>query len=147
MTVGDNLSLTMTPTYCNQNLQPKLRILRLRKKEIPCLIDNFKAKQHHGAACWVAGWGATRYGGSESQNLMSVGLNLMEIDYCRSHSFYDSHILQSDELCAGLPPTEESSVNSYGEKVISSEKDSCQGSGFDFFSTQSQPGCNQNLVP
>ena len=94
------------------------------------MIDNFKAKKHHGAACWVAGWGATIYGGAESQNLRSVGLNLMEIDYCRSHTFYDSHILQSDELCAGLPPTEESSVNGYGEPVISSEKDSCQGLGF-----------------
>ena len=97
------------------------------------MVDNFKAKKHHGAACWVAGWGATRYGGVESQNLMSVGLNLMEIDYCRSHSFYDSHILQSDELCAGLPPNDESSLNGYGERVINSEKDPCQGPGFKHF--------------
>ena len=54
----------------------------------------------------------------------------MDVDYCKMHSFYDSHILQTDELCAGLPPTEESSFNSYDEQVITGEKDSCQGLGF-----------------
>ena len=81
----------------------------------------------------MAGWGATRYGGRDSQNLLSIGLNLMDVDYCRTHSFYDSHILQSDELCAGLPPTEESSFNIYDERVIAGEKDSCQGMGFAIF--------------
>lgn len=99
-------------------------------KDIPCLINDFKAKAYHGAACWVAGWGATRFLGDESQSLLSIGLNLMDVDYCRSHSFYDSHILQSDELCAGLPPTEESKINSYGESVISTDKDACEGPGF-----------------
>ena len=94
------------------------------------MINGFKAKAYHGAACWVAGWGATRFLGDESQSLLSIGLNLMDVDYCRSHSFYDSHILQSDELCAGLPPTEESKTNSYGESVISTDKDACEGSGF-----------------
>ena len=75
----------------------------------------------------MAGWGATRYGGRDSQHLLSIGLNLMDVDFCKMHSFYDSHILQADELCAGLPPTEESSFNSYDERVITGEKDSCQG--------------------
>ena len=96
-------------------------------------MDKFKAKDHHGAACWVAGWGATRFGGRDSLSLLSIGLNLMDVDYCRTHSFYDSHILQSDELCAGLPPTEESSFNIYDERVITGEKDSCQGKGFALF--------------
>ena len=100
-------------------------------KEIPCFVDNFDTKDHHGAACWVAGWGATRYGGQSSQNLLSIGLNLMDVDYCRTHSFYDSHLLQPDELCAGLPPTEESSFNSYDERVIAGEKDSCKGWGLE----------------
>ena len=107
-----------------------LEVFRDCWTEIPCFIDNFKAKDHHGAACWVAGWGATRYGGRDSQNLLSIGLNLMDVDFCKMHSFYDSHILQADELCAGLPPTEESSFNSYDERVITGEKDSCQGLGF-----------------
>ena len=107
-----------------------LEVFRDCWKEIPCFVDNFKAKDHHGASCWVAGWGATRYGGRDSQNLLSIGLNLMDVDFCKMHSFYDSHILQADELCAGLPPTEESSFNSYDERVITGEKDSCQGLGF-----------------
>ena len=56
----------------------------------------------------------------------------MNIDYCKTHSFYESHILQNDELCAGLPPTEESSLNQYNERVISAEKDACQGMGKHF---------------
>ena len=75
----------------------------------------------------MAGWGATRHGGRGSQSLLSIGLNLIDIDYCRTHSFYQSNILQRDELCAGLPPTEENSYNSYGNNVISGGKDTCQG--------------------
>ena len=46
----------------------------------------------------------------------------MDVDFCRTHSFYDSHILQTDELCAGLPPNDESSYNIYDEKVINADK-------------------------
>ena len=98
-------------------------------KDIPCLIDGFNAKDYHGAACWVAGWGASRYGGRSERRLQSIGLNLMDVDFCRTHSFYDSHILQTDELCAGLPPNDESNYNIYDEKVINADKDSCQGEG------------------
>ena len=96
-------------------------------KDIPCFNNDFSLKKHHGAACWVAGWGATRYGGGNSQNLFSIGLNLMDIDYCRDHSFYDSQSLQNDELCAGLPPTEENNFNRYENRVIDAEKNYCQG--------------------
>ena len=59
----------------------------------------------------------------------------MNIDYCKTHSFYESQILQNDELCAGLPPTDESSLNQYNERVISAEKDACQGTGLKHFLT------------
>ena len=98
--------------------------------DIPCFMDDFDAKEHHGASCWVAGWGASRYEGPSERRLQSVGLNLMDIDFCRTHSFFDSHILQSDELCAGLPPHDQSSYNIYDERVIDATKDSCQGLGY-----------------
>ena len=122
MEIGEILKYSFGPMT-----SMKFEIFQDCLKEIPCFVDNFKVKDHHGAACWVAGWGATRYGGRDSQSLLSIGLNLMDVDYCKMHSFYDSHILQTDELCAGLPPTEESSFNSYDEQVITGEKDSCQG--------------------
>ena len=96
-------------------------------KEIPCILNDFKAKTHHGAACWVAGWGASRYNGRSERHLKSIGLNLMDVDFCRTHSFYESHILQNDELCAGLPPNEDSKINIHDERVINAAKDSCQG--------------------
>lgn len=39
----------------------------------------------HGKACWVGGWGADRSGGSLSDVLMSVGVNIFSDDYCRQH--------------------------------------------------------------
>ena len=41
--------------------------------------------EYHGAQCWVAGWGHTFYSGQSSNVARSVGLNLLDHDYCVKH--------------------------------------------------------------
>jgi len=40
----------------------------------------------HGDACWVGGWGATRYGSGAARVLQSVGVNIMDHAYCENFS-------------------------------------------------------------
>ena len=40
----------------------------------------------HGDACWVGGWGATRYGSGAARLLQSVGINIFDHAYCQKHS-------------------------------------------------------------
>ena len=43
-------------------------------------------KKYHGKSCWVAGWGKIDYTHSRvSEQLLSVGLNFMSLDYCREN--------------------------------------------------------------
>ena len=42
--------------------------------------------KYHGKSCWVAGWGKTNYAHNNvNEQLLSVGLNFMSIEYCRDH--------------------------------------------------------------
>ena len=70
-------------------------------------------------------------GGQRAQELQSVGLNLMSVDFCRKHSYYGDY-LQEDEVCAGLPPDEKQKLltgttSSFKYFETRGGKDSCQG--------------------
>jgi len=41
----------------------------------------------HGDACWVAGWGITSYGGYGAIELQSVGVSIMDHNYCMDKSY------------------------------------------------------------
>ena len=49
-----------------------------KKVRLACLP---KAKETHGAGCWVAGWGTTKSGGRTSNKLKSVGVNILDHEY------------------------------------------------------------------
>ena len=63
----------------------------------PCLAAEVPA---HGTQCWVAGFGVTSKK-KPSKKLKSAGIYLMEQEYCRNSSVYET--LHEDDVCAGLP--------------------------------------------
>jgi hypothetical protein len=71
-----------------------------------------------GEACWVAGWGTTSYGGSISDTLLSVGVNIFSQEYCIANT--ESNALLPDDICAGIPDGD-------GNNQADGGKDSCQG--------------------
>ena len=74
----------------------------------------------HGDACWVAGWGNTSSGGTGSDILQSVGVNIMSNEYCLANSVSEMSILQADEVCAGA-------ADHNGNNLLDGGVDSCQG--------------------
>jgi len=86
-----------------------------------CLpANNFE----HGEACWVSGWGTTTEGGggSVSQTMKSVGVNLFSHAYCNSHvnEEFKGATLDGLEICGGTPDLN-------GDGLTDSGSDSCQG--------------------
>ena len=73
----------------------------------------------HGEACWVAGWGITETG-YFSNELKSVGVNIFSDEYCTAHHYYYNFIPEPDEICAGLPDSDDDNLTDGG-------KDACQG--------------------
>ena len=78
----------------------------------------------HGEACWVSGWGTTTQGGggSVSQKMQSVGVNLFSNEYCNEHAKnnFKGATVPGLEICAGTPDND-------GNGLIDPGKDSCQG--------------------
>lgn len=78
----------------------------------------------HGEACWVSGWGTTTEGGggSVSQQMQSVGVNLFSHAYCNSHvsDQFKGATMEGLEICAGTPDKD-------GDGLTDNGKDSCQG--------------------
>jgi len=78
----------------------------------------------HGEACWVSGWGTTTEGGggSVSQDMQSVGVNLFSHEYCNDKVNPDfvGATMEGLEICAGTPDRD-------GNGLIDNGKDSCQG--------------------
>ena len=103
----------------------------------PCMLplNNDKTaadqiKDHHGAQCWVGGWGHTFYAGQSSNVARSVGLNLFSKEYCEKHSFYpdtSDFQLNDDVFCAGIPHNTDTETNSAGNHVTQRGADSCKG--------------------
>lgn len=63
----------------------------------PCLPSEVPA---HGTQCWIAGFGKTSKG-KPSKTLKSAGIYLLDQEYCRNNSVYET--LHEDDICAGLP--------------------------------------------
>ena len=68
--------------------------------------------------------------------MKSVGLNLMPLDFCIRHSYFDNNDLHEDEFCAGLPPDDKQDtvqkIDGQNENVkeyfvTRGGKDSCDG--------------------
>jgi hypothetical protein len=59
------------------------------KVGIACLPNK---REEHGAACWVAGWGTIKHGGDSSNELLSVGVNILDHDYW--NGFIKNNILE-----------------------------------------------------
>ena len=90
--------------------------------EIPCLSNRIDINMHNGAACWVAGWGNAEIDGVYSNQLQSIGLNLMSRDYCTDHSFWD---IDEGYMCAGLPPNNSTPMTGW-KHVTAGGKGICQ---------------------
>jgi len=72
----------------------------------------------HGDACWVAGWGTTSYGGYGAIELQSVGVSIMDHNYCMDKSY--SIDPQEDDICATTWDKDADGFTDAG-------KDACQG--------------------
>jgi len=86
-------------------------------EDVVCLPENgvhIAANDDHSPDspnCYVAGWGTMSYGGSQSDSLLSVDVNIYSAEYCDHVSGYGD-ISHSVEFCAGK---------------MEGGKDSCQG--------------------
>merc|ERR1711970_80094 len=79
----------------------------------------------HGEACHVSGWGTTQSGGSTSNKMREVGINLMSIDFCNDpksvHADYVGATIEHLEMCAGTPDGDDENT------LVDAGKDACQG--------------------
>ena len=89
----------------------------------PCLATHIDINKYNGAACWNAGWGTTEMGGIYSDELQSIGINLMSREYCSDHSFWD---VEEGYMCAGLPPNDSTPMTGW-KHVTAADKETCQG--------------------
>ncbi|CAG5109820.1 Oidioi.mRNA.OKI2018_I69.chr2.g4304.t1.cds [Oikopleura dioica] len=89
-----------------------------KKTRIACLPD---AEPDHGEACWTAGWGLTSPGGTTgSDELVSVGVNIMSQEYCTNKSYYGKILrLVADDICVGVPDLN-------GDNITDGGKSPCQ---------------------
>jgi len=85
---------------------------------MPCLPNENPIPSQHGAACWLAGWGATSSSGSLSNELQSVGVNILGPEYCIEKGYKTE--LEEDDVCAGVPDFDDDGNADGG-------KDACQG--------------------
>ncbi|CBY39867.1 unnamed protein product, partial [Oikopleura dioica] len=85
---------------------------------MPCLPTENPIPSQHGAACWLAGWGATSSSGSLSNELQSVGVNILGPEYCIEKGYKTE--LEEDDVCAGVPDFDDDGNADGG-------KDACQG--------------------
>ena len=74
----------------------------------------------HGDACWVAGWGRTQ-NGTISSELKSVGVNIFSDEYCLETHAFENFSFEPDEICAGLPDSNDA------DNLSDAGKDACQG--------------------
>lgn len=72
-----------------------------------------------GRFCYVAGWGTTSSGGSASQELKNVGVNIFSREQCIATA-YGPEQIKDNEFCAGVPDMNLDGITDGG-------KDSCQG--------------------
>ena len=91
--------------------------------KMPCLPSQIDINKYIGAACWNAGWGTSEMNGIHSNELKSIGINLMSKEYCSDHSFWD---VKDGYMCAGLPPNDSTPMNGW-KHVTAAGKETCQG--------------------
>ena len=124
---GDSSSISSNTFYLHSALDVCLIRLEMdlgqKLDEIPCLPNNIDINRYNGAACWNAGWGTAEFGGVYSDQLQSIGVNLMSQGYCTDHSFWD---IEDGNICAGLPPNDSTPTKGW-KHVTAGGKETCQG--------------------
>ena len=113
--------------YLHSNLDSCLirieRDLSNQIAKIPCYKSRIDITKYNGAACWNAGWGTAQINGEYSNELQSIGVNLMSQEYCTDHSFWE---VEANYLCAGLPPNNSTQMKGW-KHVTAGSKGTCQG--------------------
>lgn len=56
-----------------------------------------------GASLIVAGWGTTSFGGSSSENLLKVSVDMSYRENCVANSLYTGSEITENMICAGVP--------------------------------------------
>lgn len=67
------------------------------------LTTNESSALPEGSTVWVAGWGTTASGGSTSENLLKVSVNVSYPTSCSSNSGYSTTDITDNMLCASIP--------------------------------------------
>ena len=124
---GDSSSISSNTFYLHSILDACLiRVetdLSQKVDEIPCLPNHVDINRYNGAACWNAGWGTAEVDGVYSDQLQSIGVNLMSQGYCTDHSFWE---VEDGNICAGLPPNDSTPMKGW-KHVTAGGKETCQG--------------------
>ena len=98
------------PDYDNYSLDNDLALIELsaavsapKTGTINRLTTNESSAMPEGSTVWVAGWGTTASGGSSSENLLKVSVDVSYRDACAANSDYPDSELTHNMLCAGVP--------------------------------------------
>ena len=97
--------------------------LSQKMDDMPCLPSQIDINKYNGAACWNAGWGNAEIDGIYSEELQSIGINLMSRDYCNDHSFWE---VDDGYMCGGLPPNNSTPMTGW-KHVTAGGLGTCQG--------------------
>ena len=93
-------------------------------ESIPCMPDNIdEIDEYNGAPCWNVGWGTKQLNELYSNEMQSIGLNLMSKSYCTDHSFWE---VEDEYICGGLPPNSTTPMKGW-KHVTAGGKETCHG--------------------
>ena len=67
------------------------------------LTSNENTAMPEGSTVWVAGWGTTAQGGSTSEDLLKVSVNVSYPESCAVSSGYFESEITDNMICAGIP--------------------------------------------
>ena len=102
--------LFMHPSYDSSTFDHDIALIELTEAvtapktgTIARLTNNENSAMPEGSAVWVAGWGTTASGGSTSENLLKVSVNVSYASSCAANSAYSGSDITDNMICASVP--------------------------------------------
>ena len=102
--------LFIHPSYDSSTYDHDIALIELNEAvtapktgTIDRLTSNENTAMPEGSTVWVAGWGTTAQGGSTSEDLLKVSVNVSYPESCAVSSGYFESEITDNMICAGIP--------------------------------------------